>query len=137
MDRRQVTEAVRHAARLLLGAFLIAAGVAHLLIADEFYAQVPSWMPLPAAVVAVSGVIEIVLGAATLLARKHRQFVGGVVAAWFIVIVVGNVYQATAGIDAFGLRSDTARWVRVGAQPLLVAWAWWATRRRSRPSQQR
>lgn len=133
--RRTLVEATRQGARMLLGTFLIAAGVAHLLIREEFLAQVPSWMPWPTAVIAISGVIEVVLGAAVLVVRRYRQLVGYAVAAWFAVIVVGNVHQAVAGIDAFGLTTDTARWLRVGLQPVLVAWAWWAARRDPQNSQ--
>lgn len=32
-----------------------------------------------------------------------------------------------AGTDAFGLTSDTARFVRLFFQPVLVAWALWST----------
>lgn len=57
---------LRLVARVLLGAALGYAGIAHLTFArTEFYAQVPPWLPLDADfVVLASGVMEIALGAA-------------------------------------------------------------------------
>ncbi|WP_224387941.1 hypothetical protein [Pseudonocardia sp. ICBG1293] len=119
--------AVRTAARLLLGAFLVAAGVAHLLVPAEFLAQVPPFLPAPAAVVLVSGVVELGVGAAVLVApARLRPQVGLVVAVLFVLVFPGNVSQYVTGTDAFGLDSDGARATRLLFQPLLVAWAIWA-----------
>jgi uncharacterized membrane protein len=85
-------------------------------------------MPAPEAVVAISGVIELILGAALILTpRKYRAIVGWVVAAFFVVIFPGNISQFVTGTDAFGLDTDAARFVRLLFQPLLVVWALWCT----------
>jgi uncharacterized membrane protein len=111
--------------RLLLGAALLFAGIGHLTAQrTEFQAQVPSWFPVDAdLVVVVSGIVEILLGTALIALRKHRVLVGVIVAAFFVVIFPGNVAQWLEGTDAFGLDSDTARFVRLFFQPVLVAWA--------------
>lgn len=115
-------------ARLALGAILLVAGIGHFASADEFLAQVPPWMPAPDAVVAVSGVIELILGLALIAAPgRWRPVVGWVVAAFFIVIFPGNIWQFLEGRDAFGLDSDAARLIRLLFQPVLVVWALWAT----------
>lgn len=121
--------ASRTAARWLLAAFLIAAGTAHFVVPAEFHAQTPAWMPQPDLVVAVSGVAEILLGVALLVTRsaRRRRLLGRVVAVFFVVIWVGNIDQAATGTDGFGLTSDGARWARVAVQPVLIAWAVWAT----------
>ncbi len=95
----------------------------------EFQAQVPEWVPLDKdAVVVASGVVEVLLGLALLLApRRHRPLVGWVAAAFFVAIFPGNVSQLVTRTDAFGLESDTARAVRLLFQPVLVAWALWST----------
>ena len=49
-------------------------------------------------------------------------------AAFFVAIFPGNISQYVNGIDAFGLDTERARLVRLFFQPLLVAWALWATR---------
>lgn len=114
-------------ARLVLAVFLLGAGVGHFISTDEFTAQVPPWMPAPEFVVYASGVVEIVLGLALILARGHYPVVGWIVAAFFVVIFPGNVWQYLEGRDAFGLDSDAARAVRLLFQPVLVVWALWCT----------
>lgn len=107
---------------------MLFAGIGHFANAEAFLAQVPGWMPAPEAVVAISGVIELILGASLVLApRKYRAIVGWIVAAFFVVIFPGNISQFITGTDAFGLDSDVARFVRLLFQPLLVVWALWCT----------
>lgn len=121
---------LRTAGRLLLGGALVGAGIGHLTtLRGEFQAQVPPWLPLdPDFVVVASGVVEVGLGAALVLApRRLRPAVGWTTAAFFVAIFPGNISQYVTGTDAFGLTSDNARLVRLFFQPLLVAWALWAT----------
>jgi uncharacterized membrane protein len=127
---RDGDDLVRTVARWALGAALLFAGIGHLTNQrEEFQAQVPDWFPGdPDAVVVVSGVVEIVLGLALVAAsRRWRPLVGWVVAAFFVVIFPGNIAQWVEGTDAFGLDSDTARFVRLFFQPVLVVWALWST----------
>ena len=120
---------LRHVARVLLGLFLLAAGVAHVVARETFHAQVPDWFPLDAdLVVLASGAVELVLGAALLAAPAgRRRLVGWVVAAFFVAIFPGNVAQYVEGTDAFGLETDGARLTRLFFQPVLVLWALWST----------
>ena len=119
----------RTVGRWLLGAALVFAGIGHLTNQrEEFRAQVPDWLPIDAdAVVLVSGVVEIALGLALVLVRRRRALVGWVVAGFFVVIFPGNIAQWVEGTDAFGLDTDTARFVRLFFQPVLVVWALWCS----------
>jgi uncharacterized membrane protein len=119
----------RTIARLLLGVFLIFAGVSHLSFArTAFYAQVPPWQPLNTDfVVVASGVVEIILGTALVLLTRWRVPVGWVVAAFFVLVFPGNISQFVTHANAFGLDSDLARGIRLLFQPLLVIWALWCT----------
>jgi len=116
-------------ARVALGIALGYAGFTHLTSSRlECQAQVPNWVPFSADfVVLASGVVEIVLGLALVFLVKYQVQVGWVVAAFFVAIFPGNISQYVNGIDAFGLDTDRARLVRLFFQPLLVAWAIWAT----------
>ncbi len=116
-------------ARVLLGAFLVFAGLSHLLWArSAFQAQVPTWAPLDADVVVVSsGVVEIVLGLALVFLVRRGAAVGWVVAAFFVAVLPGNISQFLTHTDAFGLNTDTSRGIRLVFQPLLIAWALWCT----------
>ena len=139
-----MTSWLRGLAQVLLGAFLVFAGLAHLTSArEEFRAQVPPWVPLDVdLVVLLSGVVEIAVGAALLLAWRHplRALVGMATAALFVAVFPGNIAQLTEQRDAFGLTTDTGRAVRLLFQPVLVLWAlwctgawrWWRERRASR-----
>lgn len=116
--------------RWLLAVLLITAGVGHLtFLREEFQAQVPDWLPVdPDMVVVVSGLVELALGAALLLASgAWRARVGWAVAAFFVVIFPGNVAQYLEGTDAFGLDTDAARAVRLAFQPVLIVAALWST----------
>jgi uncharacterized membrane protein len=125
----------RSAARMLLGGLLITSGTGHLSFArKEFQAQVPETAtklsPLNAdQIVLASGVAEIGLGAALAFApARHRPLVGAVAAAFFTAILPGNIAQLKHHRDSFGLDTDRKRQLRLLGQPLLVAWAIWATR---------
>ena len=126
-----MTSPVRAVGQLLLGSVLVLAGVAHLTFArTEFQAQVPLWFPADAdLVVLVSGVVEVLVGAALLVAWRHpaRAVVGLATAALFVAVFPGNIAQLTEHRDAFGLTSDTARAIRLLFQPVLVVWAVWST----------
>lgn len=117
----------RTVGRWALAIVLLVAGIGHFGETDAFLAQVPTWMPQPEAVVYVSGVVEVALAAALVLARRHRATVGWIVAAFFVLVFPGNVSQFVTQTDAFGLDSDAARAVRLLFQPLLVVWALWST----------
>jgi len=78
-------------------------------------------------VVLASGVVEIVLGLCLIFLWRYRVAVGWVVAAFFVAIFPGNISQYVNQVDAFGLDSDRARFIRLFFQPLLVIWALWAT----------
>ena len=120
---------VRIALQLLLGFALTSAGISHLPTARaEFQAQVPTWLPLDADfVVIASGVVEIALGLALITLWRYRAWVGLATAAFFIAIFPGNIAQWLNGIDAFGLDTDQARFIRLFFQPVLVLWAVYAT----------
>ena len=121
------TSSLATAARWLLALFLMVAGTGHFLGPEAFLAQVPPWLPARLAIVYVSGVVELALGGALLAARRHRVLVGWTVAAFFVVILPGNVSQAVTGTPAFGLETEAARWGRLAFQPVLVLWALWST----------
>ncbi|MCS0646662.1 hypothetical protein [Curtobacterium flaccumfaciens] len=119
--------------RVLLGLALVVAGTSHLTFArKEFTAQVPEFVPLDDdTTVLASGVAEITLGSALVLAPKPaRRFVGSVAALFFTVIFPGNLSQWVNRRDAFGLDSDAKRFVRLFGQPVLIALALWSTRGR-------
>jgi len=120
---------IRSVARIVLGGALIFAGLGHLTFARvDFQAQVPDWVGLDKnLVVILSGIVEIALGAALIIVRRHRALLGLAAGLFFIAVFPGNISQFVDGHDAFGLNSDSARRTRLFFQPVLIAWAWWST----------
>lgn len=122
---------VRTVGRVLLGLFLVGAGVGHLTFARQgFQAQVPPWLPFDADfVVVASGIVEITLGLAVLLLTRYRTAVGWVVALFFLAIFPGNISQLFVHTTAEGWMNPAtvALGIRLLFQPLLVAWAFWST----------
>lgn len=118
--------------RILLGAFMLYAGIGHLtFLRTEFIAQVPVWIStnpgLMDFIVLASGVIEIVLGASMVFLGRYKAMVGFLLALFYVVIFPGNINQYVEGISAFGLDTDAKRFVRLFFQPVLIIWALWSS----------
>ena len=122
---------MRSFVRVLLGLALVFAGTSHLTFARrDFRAQVPDFVPLDTdTTVLASGVAEIGLGSAILLApRRRRRAVGTFAAVFFTLIFPGNLSQWVNRRSAFGLDTDEKRIARLFGQPLLIWAALWSTR---------
>jgi uncharacterized membrane protein len=124
---------IKRITQISLGIFLASAGRSHLgSNRISFQAQVPTWLPLdPDFVVVASGLVEITLGAlliaTALILKRYRGLVGLMAAAFFVLIFPGNINQYVNHLNAFGLDTDTKRFIRLLFQPLLVAWALWSS----------
>ena len=123
------TTRARTIARLALAGAMAFAGFSDLFWArEEFQARVPRWVPMdPDGVVMASGGVEITLGVGLAVLNRDRVLVGRLLAAFFILIFPGNIAQYLNHADGFGLDTDTKRLVRLFFQPVLIAWALWAT----------
>jgi uncharacterized membrane protein len=125
---------MRTALRWALAALLAVAGVAHLTsLRRGFRIVVPEWATRllhtdKDTIVVASGVAEVGLAVALVALPRERIRVGAVIAAFFVAVFPGNVHQRRTGASAPGLDTDARRFGRLFLQPLLVAWALWATR---------
>jgi uncharacterized membrane protein len=110
---------------MVLGAALFYAGIGHLTTSRvTFRAQVPTlFKGYEDFVVLASGVVEILLGLSLIALWKYRVQIGWLVALFFTAVFWGNISQYINKVDAFGLNSDRARFIRLLFQPLLVTWA--------------
>jgi uncharacterized membrane protein len=129
---------LRRVPQMVLGAALLFTGKGHLTTSRaEFQAQVPKvFGDYADAVVLVSGVVELMLGAGLIVLWKYRVQMGLLAATFFVAVFWGNISQYINHVDAFGLDTDTKRFVRLLFQPALVAWALvstgaWSTLRKS------
>ena len=120
---------VQNIFRILLGIFLICAGIAHFTFSrTEFLAQVPKWIPLNGdLVVLLSGLVEIILGCSLIFVTGKKSVTGICAALFFVLVFPGNIAQYVNGIDGFGLDTDNLRLMRLFFQPVLILWALWST----------
>ncbi|WP_224369860.1 DoxX family protein [Hyalangium versicolor] len=123
------TTPLQNAGRELLGTMMVGAGTGHLTFARApFQAQVPDWVPMDKdTVVLLSGVVEIGLGLSLLFTRRRKGLMGLGLAAFYLLVFPGNLHQYAKRISAFGLDTDTKRFVRLFFQPVLMGWALWST----------
>lgn len=113
---------------VVLAALLIAAGVGHFVIPDRFMAIMPPQLPWHYELVLITGVLEIAGGLGLLVPRTRKAAAWGVFAL-LLAMWPANIHHAVAGVQVEGLpASQTALWVRVPLQLVLLAWAWWYTR---------
>jgi uncharacterized membrane protein len=114
--------------RLLLGAAFIGAGVNHFVIPRAYERIVPPRLADEAKhVVLLSGVAEIAGGAGVLLPRTRR-----LAGLWLIGLLAAvfpaNLYMARTP-ERFRRIPRWALYARLPLQPLMMWWAWRATRR--------
>lgn len=126
------TNLVQKIFRILLGAFMLYAGIGHLtFLRTEFQAQVPTWITteegLMDFIIIASGVVEIFFGLLMILGGKLKMKTGIALAIFFVLIFPGNINQYVNQIDSFGLDTDRQRLIRLFIQPVLILWALWST----------
>jgi uncharacterized membrane protein len=129
IQQQQQTSTLQKAARILLGTFMVFAGLGHLTFQRKaFQAQVPDFLPIPKDFTVVSsGFVEIALGLTLIFWKKQRVNTGLFLAVFFILVFPGNIAQYTGHKSAFGLDTDGKRLGRLFFQPVLILWALWST----------
>ncbi len=116
--------------RRLLGAFFVAAGINHFVNPRYYEAIVPpSLADEKQLVVQASGVAE-VLGGLGVLVPSLRRPAGVYLIALLAAIFPANLYMAREP-ERFERIPRWALYARLPLQPLMMLWAWRATRRSS------
>ncbi len=111
--------------RWLLSLFYGLAGLAHLLRPEWFVPIVPQIVPIPHAVVIVTGFCEIA-GAIALFIPRWQHRAALMLALYAICVFPANIRHAMIGAELFGWSLDWRyHGPRLALQPLLV---WWALR---------
>ncbi|HEV7585353.1 MAG TPA: hypothetical protein VGO14_06200 [Solirubrobacteraceae bacterium] len=114
--------------RRLLAAFFVGSGVNHFVMPRAYERMVPpSLRDQAREVVAVSGVAEIVGGLAVLPIRT-RSVAGRGLVALLAAIFPANLYMARSPAR-FRKVPPWALYARLPLQPMMMWWAWRATRR--------
>ena len=117
---------VQRVALFVVAAFFCAAGVGHFTSTDFFAAIVPPYLPVPLALVYISGVFEI-LGGLGVLLPATRQLAGYGLLALLVAVYPANIHMALHP-SAFPDMSAMALYVRLPFQCVFAGLVWWATR---------
>jgi len=121
--------------RLLLAAFFTIGGIGHFVSPDSYMAIMPSAIPWPRTMVALSGVAEI-LGGAGIIAPVSRRLAGWGLIALLIAVFPANIQAISTGMSVAGHPiPNWALWARLPLQPLLIFWVYSVcVAQRSRPT---
>lgn len=92
---------------------------------EDLVRMTPSWVPNPGAVVAFTGICEI-LGAVGLLIPKLQRFAGLALIVLFVCLLPANIHAARAGLTLQG-KPVTPLWLRVPMQLVFIGLTWWST----------
>lgn len=121
---------IRTALRWLLALFYAAAGIAHLVTPAPFLTIMPAWVPAPEAVVALTGIAEL-LGAAGLLqnwSAPLRRAAGCGLAAYALCVWPANFQHMFNDLARPDLGLGLGYHIpRLAAQPLLIWLALWVS----------
>jgi uncharacterized membrane protein len=123
----------RGAARVGMSIAMASAGASHLLLPTPFIQHLPTWVPLRAEIVLISGLVEVALALALLLPPATRRRAGIALALYLVAVFPGNLYVAVFDVEVDGQPGGVYPWVRLPLQLLFIAWALWSTREAMRP----
>jgi uncharacterized membrane protein len=111
--------------RWLAAVFFIIAGAMHFVRPVPYRQIIPPAFPMPALLVAISGVCEIAGGAGLLIPRLRRSASIGLILL-LIAVFPANIYMALHPDAIPGLHVPSALlWLRLPMQFVLIAWVWW------------
>ncbi|MGO8991746.1 MAG: DoxX family membrane protein [Polyangiaceae bacterium] len=130
MDVPRRSQVIKTVLRYVLAIGMMLVGIDHFVSPEPFVRIVPAYLPAPLVLVYVSGAFEFVGGAGLLVPRVQRAAAWGLVAL-YVAVFPANVNMA---VNHVYLSPDhpipeAALWLRLPLQGVLIAWAWWLTRR--------
>ncbi|NRA35746.1 MAG: DoxX family protein [Polyangiaceae bacterium] len=113
----------------LLAIVMVAAGISHFSHPQFFIDIVPTMLPAPERLVAISGVAEVIGGVGLIVPLTRRAAAWGLVAL-FVAVFPANINMAVNHITPSGSEpmSAVALWMRLPFQGVFIVWAWWFTR---------
>lgn len=129
MSRSKIAKRGPTISQALLAAFFILGGALHFVFPATYVSTMPPWLPRPAELVFISGVLEIV-GGAGVLPRVTRRLAGLGLIVLSLAVLPANYQMLLNAHDA----SAAAWWqalliFRLPLQFVLIFWIWRATRK--------
>lgn len=115
--------------RGILAVAITIVGITHFTHPEQYARIVPPVFQYPVAMVYISGIFEI-LGGIGLLIPFVSVFAAWGLVSLFIAVFPANLYQAIHSIPIDGIpHHPLLYWFRLPFQAVLIAWAWWYTRK--------
>ena len=118
---------VKQVTRYVYGTLWIAAGANHFLNIPFYVSIMPPYLPWQPALVYISGIAEIGLGI-LLLFQRWSVLAGWGLITLLIAVFPANIHMALHS-DLYAWASPLGLWLRLPLQAVLIAWAYWYTRR--------
>ena len=116
----------RLAARLILAAAFLTAGVLHVAVPAPFLGITPVWVPFAPAVILATG-LAVIAGGLGLMIPRLRRAAGIGLALYSVCVFPANIQHA---IQDLGLADPVLGWgyhgPRLLLQPVIVWWCLWA-----------
>jgi len=109
----------------IFGLLFVLAGLNHFRVTDFYLRMMPPYLPWHLALVYVSGIAEIALGALLLVPRLQRLAAWGLIAL-LVAVFPANVHMAVHP-ELFPEFDAALLWWRLPVQALLIGWACWYT----------
>ncbi len=113
--------------KYLMALLYIAAGVNHFVNPGFYLNIMPPYIPAHEFMVALSGVAEIVLGAALLIPATQSLAAWGIIAMLLAFMPV-HIHMLLHAADLYASVPFAALVLRFPLQALLILWAWWYTK---------
>ncbi len=115
---------LRKISLILLATFFVAAGVNHFLNPQTYLAMMPAYVPLPGAMILISGVAEVAGGLGIVIPRLRRY------AAWGLIALLVAIFPANLNVALNGWEGVTiplwVLWIRLPLQFALIAWVYFS-----------
>lgn len=119
---------IKSVLKYLFALVFVLAGANHFINTPFYLRMMPPILPAPLFLVYLSGVCEIALGILLLIPKTSRLAAFGLIAL-LIAVFPANVFMAM-NPQMFPEFSQTALYLRLPLQLVLIAWAFWLTRKK-------
>ncbi len=117
---------VKTVSRWVFAFFFISAGILHFRTPDFYLKIMPPYIPWHQAMVDISGVAEIALGAMLLVSKLQR------LAGWGLILLLVAIFPANIYVyqhqELFPGVPPIAHLLRLPLQAVFILWAYWYTR---------
>ncbi|MDQ2746153.1 MAG: DoxX family membrane protein [Acidobacteriota bacterium] len=118
---------VKNISKYLLAAIFILGGINHFIMPATYLRIMPSYLPAPLFLIYLSGFLETGFGIALLIPKYSRR------AAFGLILLLVAVFPANINMamnpQLFPDISPLLLYLRLPLQLVMIAWAYWHTRR--------